>query len=144
MLLLGQGCTTVSSSITLPAAATLMSSAGGLDTGYRLTVAARDGWLYSVRGGALSKTVIQLDSQPVGLVSGATTSPLLATCRTLQGLCNDSWPVVLPAESTMQGDVFWSGYRVEGTLQITAWLCAVCWKHVFQPTLCVLSSTAAW
>lgn len=69
VLLLGQGCTTVSSSITLPAAATLMSSAGGLDTGYRVTVAARDGWLYSVRGGALSKTVIQLDSLPVGLVT---------------------------------------------------------------------------
>lgn len=84
VLLLGQGCTTVSSSITLPAAATLMSSAGGLDTGYRVTVAARDGWLYSVRGGALSKTVIQLDSLPVGLVSG-TTSPLLATLQDTSG-----------------------------------------------------------
>lgn len=68
VLLLGAGCTSVSSSITLPAVPALLSAAGGLDAGYRVTVAARDGWLYSIKAGALTRTVIQLDSQPVGLV----------------------------------------------------------------------------
>lgn len=49
------------------------SFAGELDIGYRITVAARDGRLYSIKGGALSRNVIQLDSQPVGVV-GATHS----------------------------------------------------------------------
>lgn len=69
ILLLGPGCTSVSSSISLPAVPALISTAGGLHAGYRVTVAARDGWLYSIKAGALTKTVIQLDSQPVGLVS---------------------------------------------------------------------------
>jgi hypothetical protein len=68
ILILGPGCTSVSSSITLPAAPAIISTAGGLDAGYRVTVAARDGWLYSIKAGALTKTVIQLESQPVGLV----------------------------------------------------------------------------
>jgi hypothetical protein len=68
VLLLGPGATSVSSSLTLPAVPALISTAGGLDAGYRVTVAARDGWLYSVKGGVLAKTVIQLDSQPVTLV----------------------------------------------------------------------------
>lgn len=72
MLLLGAGCTSVSSSITLPAVPSLISTAGGLDGGYRVTVAARDGWLHCIKGGTLSKTVIQLDSQPVALVSRLT------------------------------------------------------------------------
>lgn len=42
---------------------------GELDEGYRITVAARDGRLYNIKSGALSRSVIQLDSQPVGVVS---------------------------------------------------------------------------
>jgi hypothetical protein len=72
VLLLGPGATSVSSSLTLPAVPALISTAGGLDAGYRVTVAARDGWLYSVKGGVLAKTVIQLDSQPVTLVGTCT------------------------------------------------------------------------
>lgn len=71
VLLLGAGCTSVSSSITLPAVPALLSAVGGLDAGYRVTVATRDGWLYSIKAGALTRTVLQLDSQPVGLVGGA-------------------------------------------------------------------------
>jgi hypothetical protein len=45
--------------------------AGELDEGYRITVAARDGRLYNIKSGALSRSVIQLDSQPVGVVSSS-------------------------------------------------------------------------
>jgi hypothetical protein len=91
ILLLGPGCTSVTSSISLPAVPALISIAGGLDAGYRVTVAARDGWLYSIKAGALTKTVIQLDSQPVGLVS---TSPctVLFFPPTLCALHCSSWP----------------------------------------------------
>jgi hypothetical protein len=44
---------------------------GELDEGYRITVAARDGRLYNIKSGALSRSVIQLDSQPVGVVSSS-------------------------------------------------------------------------
>jgi hypothetical protein len=70
VLLLGPGCTAVSASIALPAVPAIISTSGGFDVGYRVTVAARDGWLYSIKGGTLSGSAIQLHSQPVALVSG--------------------------------------------------------------------------
>jgi hypothetical protein len=89
VLLLGAGCTSVSSSITLPAVPALLSAAGGLDAGYRVTVAARDGWLYGIKAGALTRTVIQLDSQPVGLV-GAACLVQCQPCTQHQTQCADT------------------------------------------------------
>lgn len=68
LLLLGPGGTSVSTSITMPAVPAFLATAGGFDVGYRVTVAARDGRLYNIRAGSLSKSVTQLNAQPVGLV----------------------------------------------------------------------------
>lgn len=71
ILLLNPSCTSVSSAVTLPAVPALISPAGSLEAAYRVLIAARDGWVYSIKGGALSKTIIQLDSHPVAMVRPA-------------------------------------------------------------------------
>lgn len=71
ILILNVEGTAVEKSFSLPAVPAFLATAGELDVGYRITVAARDGRLYNIKSGSLSKSVIQLDSQPVGVVSAA-------------------------------------------------------------------------
>ncbi|WIA09492.1 hypothetical protein OEZ85_008892 [Tetradesmus obliquus] len=68
VLILNAAGTAVDKAITLPAVPAFLATTGELDEGYRITVAARDGRLYNIKSGALSRSVIQLDSQPVGVV----------------------------------------------------------------------------
>eukprot|EP00775_Hariotina_reticulata_P003765 gene3765-4024_t len=68
ILVLDPTGTAVDRTIELPAVPALLATTGEADVGYRVTVAARDGRLYSIKTGTLSRTVIQLDSQPVGIV----------------------------------------------------------------------------
>eukprot|EP00879_Flechtneria_rotunda_P025766 GHRR01027411.1.p1 GENE.GHRR01027411.1~~GHRR01027411.1.p1 ORF type:complete len:329 (+),score=99.63 GHRR01027411.1:210-1196(+) len=69
ILILGSGGTALDKSIMLPAPPAFLATAGELDVGYRVTVAARDGRLYNIKNGNLSNSVIQLEAQPVGVVS---------------------------------------------------------------------------
>lgn len=71
ILILNADGTAVETSFTLPAVPAFMATTGELDVGYRITVAARDGRLYNIKSGSVSRSVIQLDSQPVGVVSSA-------------------------------------------------------------------------
>ncbi|KAF6257953.1 bardet-biedl syndrome 1 protein [Scenedesmus sp. NREL 46B-D3] len=68
VLFLNAAGTAVDSSILLPSVPAFIATTGELDEGYRFTVAARDGRLYNIKSGTLSRSVIQLDSQPVGVV----------------------------------------------------------------------------
>lgn len=52
----------------LPAVPVFLAVAGVLDVEYRITVACRNGALYSIKNGELTGTVIELESQPVGLI----------------------------------------------------------------------------
>jgi hypothetical protein len=70
LLILDPTATRVSTSVTLGAPAAFLAVAGTLNAGYRVTAAARDGKLYTIKAGALSSSVIQLDAQAVGVVSG--------------------------------------------------------------------------
>jgi hypothetical protein len=79
LLILDPTATRVSISVTLGAPAAFLAIAGTLNAGYRVTAAARDGKLYTIKAGALSSSVIQLDAQAVGVVSGRSTNRFLET-----------------------------------------------------------------
>eukprot|EP00878_Enallax_costatus_P007416 GHUV01007766.1.p1 GENE.GHUV01007766.1~~GHUV01007766.1.p1 ORF type:complete len:464 (+),score=128.94 GHUV01007766.1:2271-3662(+) len=68
ILILNADGTAVDKSFSLPAVPAFVATTGELDVGYRITVAARDGRLYNIKSGSVSRSVIQLDSQPVGVV----------------------------------------------------------------------------
>lgn len=68
VLILNAAGTAVDKEVSLPAAPAFLATAGEVDAGYRVTVAARDGRLYNIKSGSCSRTVIQLDAQPVGVV----------------------------------------------------------------------------
>jgi len=54
--------------VSLEAAPTFMCVHGLYDVEYRITVACRDGNIYTVKNGQVLSTVIELETQPVGLV----------------------------------------------------------------------------
>ncbi|KAF8073129.1 Bbs1 [Scenedesmus sp. PABB004] len=77
LLVLNAAGTAVERAVALPAVPAFLATAaggggggGGGDAagGWRVSVAARDGRLYSVKAGALSRRAVQLDAQPVGVV----------------------------------------------------------------------------
>lgn len=93
VLILNADGTAVEKSVSLPAVPALLATTGELDVGYRITIAARDGRLYNIKSGSISRTIIQLDSQPVGLVSAIGTRviavfvAILCSARTVNA-CN--------------------------------------------------------
>lgn len=62
--------TTAQHSFALGCAPAFLAVTGTLETGYRMSVATRDGKLHTLRGREANGTPIQLEAQPVGLVSG--------------------------------------------------------------------------
>jgi len=60
--------TSVRSKFTLPSPPVFVASTGLLDVDYRIVVACRNGHLYTIKNGELSGLVIELESQPCGLV----------------------------------------------------------------------------
>eukprot|EP00877_Chromochloris_zofingiensis_P001275 jgi/Chrzof1/11148/Cz05g25190.t1 len=92
--------TAISKSIWIGAPPTLLATSGTLDLEYRITVAARNGVLYNIKSGVLSKTVIQLEAQPVGLVRIGKSIIVgcmndVVHCYTGKG--QKTWSIYLPA-----------------------------------------------
>lgn len=58
----------IAAKIELDAVPTMMSVLGLYDVEYRITVACRDGNIYTIKNGQVLSTVIELETQPVGLV----------------------------------------------------------------------------
>lgn len=57
----------IASRVELDAAPTFLSVLGLYDVDYRITVACRDGNIYTIKNGQVLSTVIELETQPVGL-----------------------------------------------------------------------------
>lgn len=58
----------IATKVELDAVPTFMSVLGLYDVEYRITVACRDGNIYTIKNGQVLSTVIELETQPVGLV----------------------------------------------------------------------------
>merc|ERR1719409_724606 len=58
----------IAQKIELDAVPSFMSVLGLYDVEYRITVACRDGHIYTIKNGQVLSTVIELETQPVGLV----------------------------------------------------------------------------
>merc|ERR1719183_303675 len=58
----------IAQKIELDAVPTFMSVIGLFSIEYRITVACRDGNIYTIKNGQMLSTVIELETQPVGLV----------------------------------------------------------------------------
>jgi|TARA_B100000768_G_scaffold166959_1_gene170720 Bardet-Biedl syndrome 1 protein len=61
----------VKHSVKLPSAPVFVASTGLLDVDYRIVVACRDGRVYTVKNDELSTVVIELETQPCGLIRTA-------------------------------------------------------------------------
>jgi len=68
LLILDPSGTSVAHKIALPATPVFLSVSGLLDVDYRVMVAARNGVVYTVKNHELSTAVIELESQPCGLL----------------------------------------------------------------------------
>lgn len=68
VLILNPQGTAIAKNVWVGATPAFLAVQGELDVGYRITVAGRDGKLYSIRNGELQQTIIQLESPAVGLV----------------------------------------------------------------------------
>lgn len=68
VMVLNTAGTAVASNVWLGAVPALLATSGLLQAESRITVAARDGRLYTIRNGKLSSAVVQLEALPVGLV----------------------------------------------------------------------------
>jgi len=68
VLILNPQGTAIIKNVWLGATPAFMAVQGELDAGYKITVAARDGKVYTVRNGEVSQTIIQLEAPAVGLV----------------------------------------------------------------------------
>ena len=69
IMILNSSGTAVAKTIWLGAVPAFLAGSGLLDVSYVLAVASRDSKIYIIRNGELTSSVIQLDSQPLGLVS---------------------------------------------------------------------------
>lgn len=68
LLILDPTGTSIQTTVKLPAVPVFLAINGLLDVDYRVVVAARNGYVYTVKNGELSSTVMELESQPVGLI----------------------------------------------------------------------------
>lgn len=68
VLILNPLGTAVLHNVFVGATPAFMAVQGELEVGYRITVAGRDGKLYTIRNAKVEQTIIQLESPPVGLV----------------------------------------------------------------------------
>jgi Bardet-Biedl syndrome 1 protein len=65
---LDKSALTIEMKVELDAVPTMMSILGLYEVEYRITVACRDGNIYTIKNGQVLSTVIELETQPVGLV----------------------------------------------------------------------------
>lgn len=70
--------TAVHSKFTIPSPPVFVASTGLLDIDYRIVVASRNGHIYTIKNGELTGVVIELESQPCGLVR--TSKNILVGC----------------------------------------------------------------
>mmetsp|Transcript_53719 Transcript_53719/g.166806 ORF Transcript_53719/g.166806 Transcript_53719/m.166806 type:complete len:595 (+) Transcript_53719:121-1905(+) len=68
LVILDSSALNISTKVDLDAVPTFMSVLGLYDVEYRITVACRDGNIYTVKNGQVLHNVIELETQPVGLV----------------------------------------------------------------------------
>jgi Bardet-Biedl syndrome 1 protein len=68
LLILDPSASTVLKQATLPAVPVFLATHGAYDLDYRVIAACRNGSVYTLKGGEVSGVVIELDSQPCGLL----------------------------------------------------------------------------
>jgi Bardet-Biedl syndrome 1 protein len=68
LIILDPTASTVMKQVTLPSVPVFLATHGAYDLDYRVIVACRNGSIYTLKGGEVSGVVIELDSQPCGLL----------------------------------------------------------------------------